>query len=608
MTGVKVSDYIVPMGLSDTYPTNLDIYGKGGIHSVTSLAERDAITLERRSQGMFSYVQDSQTMYVLSGGIQNINWNEVYNITDSTNITDIRLDIISIRRDLDRVKPLYKLPYNQIWIGDSEDKAVAQSTINIDNLPTLGVTSVPNPFTLGFVGQVWEGSSSGRPEPSSIVGEIFADIIAINARFLTSDFILGHAPVQAVWPGAQFLENLQDGMLKHTGKTLQYATPNVDYLSGISQEAIYDQVNLLTYGNNKVYSCPITYMLDPGNNGLLNANSMTISALNFAAKRFNGIAASVTVEGNVYVAETVGARRLILYDAKEELGRRQDGVTLEGPIPLPNGTMLKWIMPSVISTAQQVLSDIGSNAAGDRLLGFTNIIPPNLLNNILAKGVDPNTNLPIFVNATLAQGYVWQGNADNMPAAVQLNLAPTDATYILQTASNSLPNAQVLSNLGMGLIKVNAGGVLALAIGGVDFATVASVTAAQATADAASAAAAAAPAAGAALAATYFNAQMLPYSAVPGVTAGLSISAALAVVTAAAASAQSTASSALNKINSLKIRGDVIGDYDTNTGAVNTTFKSDPVFTGNSMTIPIGSTAQRPMNPSVGMIRCNTDL
>ena len=145
MSGVKVSDYIVPMSLSDTYPTNLDIYGKGGIHSVHSLIERDNISLERRSEGMLSYIKDSRSMYVLTGGIHNTNWSKVYNITDSYNLTDIRLDIIGIRRDLDRVKPLYKLDYNKIWIGDSESYAVARSQIGIGNLPVLGAATFPYP-------------------------------------------------------------------------------------------------------------------------------------------------------------------------------------------------------------------------------------------------------------------------------------------------------------------------------------------------------------------------------------------------------------------------------------------------------------------------------
>jgi len=52
-----------------------------------------------------------------------------------------------------------------------------------------------------------------------------------------------------------------------------------------------------------------------------------------------------------------------------------------------------------------------------------------------------------------------------------VDIASNAATYILQTANESLPNSQALDTLGSGILKVNAGGVLALAAGGTDYVT-----------------------------------------------------------------------------------------------------------------------------------------
>ena len=71
MKGIKVSGHIRPISLIDQYPTHLDNLGKGGIHSITSILNRNAITVERRSEGMFAFTQDNQTMYSLVGGIDN---------------------------------------------------------------------------------------------------------------------------------------------------------------------------------------------------------------------------------------------------------------------------------------------------------------------------------------------------------------------------------------------------------------------------------------------------------------------------------------------------------------------------------------------------------
>lgn len=51
--GVSVKDMITPGGNSDnTFPTHSDEYGKGGYRAVETIADRDAITYERRSVGM----------------------------------------------------------------------------------------------------------------------------------------------------------------------------------------------------------------------------------------------------------------------------------------------------------------------------------------------------------------------------------------------------------------------------------------------------------------------------------------------------------------------------------------------------------------------------
>jgi hypothetical protein len=110
--------------------------------------------------------------------------------------------------------PLPNLTDGMFWLGNSSNRPVATKTINLDNLPSLGVTVVPTP-TGGFVGKVWEGTSSGRPEESSIVGEMFADIGILNAKFSAGHFVM-HSGLSASFPKAQFLNALTAGALIKT--------------------------------------------------------------------------------------------------------------------------------------------------------------------------------------------------------------------------------------------------------------------------------------------------------------------------------------------------------------------------------------------------------
>jgi hypothetical protein len=194
---------------------------------------------------------------------------------------------------------------------------------------------------------------------------------------------------------------------------------------------------------------------------------------------------------------------------------------------------------------------------------------------------------------------------DNMP----------DLTFILQRPSSKLPSAQGLSDLAGGILKSAAlTGVISIASGGgtpliddyVDpftLQTEIAETKAFATAEAA-AAEAAAIASGIA----YFTAQMLPYSLIPLVPVGVSISGAIGVAAAAAAAAKISADNANTRIDDFSVTGDVIG---TNMGSdiIVTVFTPNPTFTGNShMKIPTGNIAERPSNPEIGMIRYNLEI
>ena len=170
MKGVKISSFIIPMSPGDTYPTNLDIFGKGGIHSISGSVERDAITSERRSQGMFSFTQDNQSMFTLLGGVTNDKWVKLFDFSNDTinfnisckpnyvmlgdksgtakpspKLRDVEFALIDLRRRLDSIEDLDNLTYNKIWVGDFFNNYVEQLHIGVINLPILGAATFPYP-------------------------------------------------------------------------------------------------------------------------------------------------------------------------------------------------------------------------------------------------------------------------------------------------------------------------------------------------------------------------------------------------------------------------------------------------------------------------------
>jgi hypothetical protein len=78
---VRFTGFIAPTDSTDTYPVFKPIYGLGGLRTVDTTVDRDAITAERREQGMLVYTKSDNTYYQLASGLTNSDWSNL-NLTN----------------------------------------------------------------------------------------------------------------------------------------------------------------------------------------------------------------------------------------------------------------------------------------------------------------------------------------------------------------------------------------------------------------------------------------------------------------------------------------------------------------------------------------------
>jgi len=83
--GTNVLAPVVPFDTTDTYPSHVAAYGKGGYRSAADIAERDAIPQLRREVGMLVWVTSLQKQYRLESDLTT--WTEV--------VTSIEAQIIN---------------------------------------------------------------------------------------------------------------------------------------------------------------------------------------------------------------------------------------------------------------------------------------------------------------------------------------------------------------------------------------------------------------------------------------------------------------------------------------------------------------------------------
>lgn len=74
--GTNVAAMVVPFDDQDIFATHNDKYGRGGYRVANTIAERDAITVHRRKEGMLVKVLEDGKIYELGTGETNADWFE----------------------------------------------------------------------------------------------------------------------------------------------------------------------------------------------------------------------------------------------------------------------------------------------------------------------------------------------------------------------------------------------------------------------------------------------------------------------------------------------------------------------------------------------------
>ena len=327
-----------------------------------------------------------------------------------------------------------------------------------------------NDYYVGFTAGNLTGNTIWRlPLQDGTDGQV----LATNGNGVLSfiDAGGGSAPKDATYilqqpnsdlPNAQALNQLNNGLMKNKDGVIQIAVPGEDYLSTTlpsGQLFIGNSSNIATpqqtitidnLPNLGTTSINVPNPLDPTNPIVISGGKIWHGTDSNRPEESNAL---LVVEGDIALIN------FRFFSANFILGKGNS--VLQTLMPgsqflsnLPSGS---WMQTSAAGTGAIVAATILENQL---LMGGLNNVPE-------ARQTINIANLP-----SLTDGRVWQGDAANRPVEVQLNLAPTDATYIIKTPSVNLPEAQVLEELGIGMTKLVAGGAFAIAIAGEDYATI----------------------------------------------------------------------------------------------------------------------------------------
>jgi len=179
---VPLTGKVAPTDTTDTFATHVDIYGEGGYMTVANTTERDAITTERRKQGMAVFVNDTNEMYILQDGVTNADWvlftggggsGDMQDVFDNStpNITavDYSKDLSLSAGDVDILTDVSGGGTSNITLQTSDSGAGQLAGLNIN----------PSVTTLSTVNLDVEVSTSSGPD----VGDVLMVNSIVNSSY-----------------------------------------------------------------------------------------------------------------------------------------------------------------------------------------------------------------------------------------------------------------------------------------------------------------------------------------------------------------------------------------------------------------------------------------
>lgn len=188
---VPVGGFFAPTDSTDVYPVTDPTWGLGGLRTVANLTERDAITTERREEGMAVYVISETKRYILEGGITNAHWVHDFSggVTELSDLTDV--DTSGATED----QVLAYDAYTGIWTPADLSSSIVAALDDLTDVDTSGATEDQ---VLAY------NSSTGTWTPATISSGVsyIGDLLDVDASGATQNQVLSYDVSSSTWRAA----------------------------------------------------------------------------------------------------------------------------------------------------------------------------------------------------------------------------------------------------------------------------------------------------------------------------------------------------------------------------------------------------------------------
>ena len=195
---VNLTGMIAPTDTTDVYPTHSSEYGKGGYREVADITARDAISTDRRVDGMLVTTQDTGKIYRLGSGLTNNDWSEVSmpDTTDTLTEGSTNLYYTDARVGSYLTSNSY---VTETYVDTAINNVIDQAPGTLDTLNELAAALGDDPnFATTVTSVIATKANSADVYTQTQIDTALSGKVSLSGDTMTGALTLSGAPVNAL--------------------------------------------------------------------------------------------------------------------------------------------------------------------------------------------------------------------------------------------------------------------------------------------------------------------------------------------------------------------------------------------------------------------------
>lgn len=443
LKGTNVAAGIVPFTSDDKYATHDAEYGKGGFRSVATIAARDAIPTERKTNGMVVAVLSDGKNYAWSDGaweewlpkgnvtvdqsLNSTSTNAIANKAVSAKFTSVQTELAAVKEVANNAIPKTSID-QEIGVDNSQSQTTVPSSKAVYDVISASNSDLYNKITSVDATAKSAKSTAEAAIPKSKIAKEYSEIVitdttqvpsskAFNDAILDVAIIL-QAGIDEAQTNSEVATSIARGAIPKSNMAQDVAAMAESTIAVPSTKAVHDAITSAVNGIPKITvdAALSTTSVNPLQNKVVTAKFTEVTTgmqllrdyINATIEDLGNVSSDVTTNHNAIT--DINTKLTPINTAWGKKNAANGLVQLDGSAKLPAN-----VLPAGYDNIDMLVAFIAANPTTGMTIGQKWYVTSTKLIFTATSATSGSTTMPegdekIYINTQLNKSYRWTGS------------------------------------------------------------------------------------------------------------------------------------------------------------------------------------------------------